>query len=189
MTQLKRWDTGAVIYEGEGAIAELVAATQKFGISKFRANLCGANLREADLRGADLRGANLRGANLCEANLCEADLCSANLREANLCGANLREADLCSANLREADLCGADLCGADLPIWCRWAVSYKLDPSASVVVSIGCKSMTVLDWDVWFAGSDVFDTLRNDERFLRIRANYLAMRAYLVALGHHKDPA
>jgi hypothetical protein len=35
---------------------------------------------------------------------------------------------------------------------------------------------------VWFAGSDEYDTPRDSDDFKRIRANYLAVRAYLVAM-------
>jgi hypothetical protein len=166
MTQIKRWDTGAVIYEGNGTIAELMGQARKLGISCFR----------ADLSRADLRGTNLRETNLREAKLCDADL-----RDADLSGA-----DLCDADLSGADLSRAKLCDTDLPIWCRWVVSYKLNPA--VVVSIGSKTKSIQDWDAWFAGSEEFETSRDDEKFLRIWANYLAVRAYLVALGHFKDP-
>jgi hypothetical protein len=210
MNQLKRWDTGTVIYEGEGTVAELLAATQKLGISKFRAdlsradlsgaNLSGADLSRADLSGAKLSRADLSGANLSRADLSGAKLSRADLSRADLIGAKLSRADLSGANLIEANLSwtnlswtnlieanlsGAKLSGAKLPIWCRWIVSFRLDP---LVVSIGCETRSINEWDAWFSGSEEFDTPRSDERFVRIRANYLAMRAYLVALGHHKDP-
>jgi hypothetical protein len=195
MNQLKRWDTGTVIYEGEGTVAELLAATQKLGISKFRADLSradlsradlsGANLSRADLSRADLSGANLSRADLSGANLSRADLSGANLSWTNLIEANLSGANLSWTNLSWTNLIEANLSGAKLPIWCRWIVSFRLDP---LVVSIGCETRSINEWDAWFSGSEEFDTPRSDERFVRIRANYLAMRAYLVALGYHKDP-
>ena len=179
MTQITRWDTGVVIHEGESTIAELVAACGKLGISAFR-----ANLSDADLRGADLRGANLRGANLIDANL----------RGADLRGADLSDADLRGANLRDANLSDANLSDAKLPIWCRWSVSYTADPD--LVVHIGCKHMSIPDWDAIFVriGDDYNRATENfslyelgsEDDARRIRANYLAMRAYLVAMGHVK---
>jgi hypothetical protein len=59
-------------------------------------------------------------------------------------------------------------------------VSYRINPT---VVSIGCKTKTITEWDAWFAGSDEFETPRNCEEFKRIKANYLAVRAYLVEMG------
>jgi hypothetical protein len=215
MTKITRWDTGAVIHEGEGSIAELVAACHKLGILAFRANFEGANLEDANLEGANLEDANLEGANLEGANLEGASLEGARLVRASLEGANLEGANLEGARLVGARLVGARLVGASLvrasleganfeganleganledanledarlPIWCRWQVSYSSDPVSRV--HIGCKSMSVSEWDAWFSGTDVFDTSRDDERFVRIRANYLAMRAYLVALGLHTE--
>jgi hypothetical protein len=143
---------------------------------------------------ANLRGADLCGANLCGADLCGANLRGANLRGANLRGANLRGADLCGADLCGADLCGADLCGADLPLYCRWAVTVKNN-----IISIGCQSRTIEEWDLtWLpiaAPDEVRAAIANpghaDRSFvsdmeiadvMRVRANYLAARAYVIAL-------
>ena len=84
-----------------------------------------------------------------------------------------------------ASLDGASLDGASLPLWCKWLVTYSLLPD--VVVHIGCKSKSIEGWDAWFAGGDEFDTPRDSDDFQRIRANYLAVRAYLVATGAHKE--
>jgi hypothetical protein len=184
-----KWLTG----ESGGARANLCGANL-CGANLRDANLCGANLRDADLCGANLRGANLRGADLCGANLCGADLCGANLRGANLRGANLRGANLRGADLCGADLCGADLCGADLPLYCRWAVTVKNN-----IISIGCQSRTIEEWDLtWLpiaAPDEVRAAIANpghaDRSFvsdmeiadvMRVRANYLAARAYVIAL-------
>ena len=152
MTKLVRWDNGKTIHECDGSIAETVMAAAKLGISCFRSNLRGANLTGADLSGAYLNGAYLS------------------------------EADLSGAYLSGADLNGADLRGANLPIYCKWAVSYKL-ANGAISVSIGCKTKTVAEWDNWFAGTEEFDTPRGTEEFRRIRANYLAVRAYVEAMG------
>jgi hypothetical protein len=154
MTDLVRWDTGAVIHSGDD-LRSTVEAAAKLGISCFRADLRDADLRDADLRDADLR-------------------------DADLTDADLRDADLTDADLRAADLTGANLTGADLPIYCRWSVTYTIAPD--LLVNIGCKTKSVADWDAWFAGSDEYETLRDTEDFKRIRANYLAVRAYLVAM-------
>jgi len=171
------------------------------GASLSCADLSGANLRGADLSGADLRGANLSGADLRGANLSGADLRGANLRgadlnDANLNDANLSDASLSDANLSGANLRGANLRGADLPLYSWWSVCLSGD-----LVSIGCQTRTVEQWDaVWMPG-DVglfHDFLRDtdhhhhpDLRYVRgmhvdeiyrVRAHYLAARAYVLAL-------
>ena len=108
------------------------------------------------------------------------DCYRARLDRASLVGASLDGARLVGASLD-----GASLDGDSLPIWCRWTVTYTDTPD--LIVHIGCKSMSIPAWDAWFAGADEFDTPRDDERFLRIHANYLAVRAYLVAMGMHTE--
>lgn len=95
------------------------------------------------------------------------------LRNAFLSGADLSDADLSGAVLRNADLRNAFLSGAVLPIYCRWAVSIYNDK-----IKIGCKTKTIADWDLWFAGTEVFTHDRNSDNFKRIHANYLAAKAY-----------
>jgi len=147
------------------------------------ANLREADLREADLYDADLYEADLRGADLRGADLRGADLRGANLREANLSGADLYDADLSGADLRGADLRGADLRGANLreatwvPTYQKWAVSWN----SGGEVSIGCKTKTIEDWDVWFAGTEEYQTRRNTAEFARIEAAYQhAKRMYEI---------
>ena len=79
-----------------------------------------------------------------------------------------------------ASLVGASLVGARLPIYCQWPVTHTVAPD--LLVHIGCKSKSVVDWDAWFSGSDEYDTPRDSDDFRRIRASYLAVRAYLVAM-------
>ena len=59
--QIKRWNDGKIICEGEESIQELAV--------KNKVNLSWANLSRADLSRAVLSGANLYGANLYEADL------------------------------------------------------------------------------------------------------------------------
>jgi hypothetical protein len=108
-----------------------------------------------------------------------ANLEGANLEGANLAGANLAGANLARANLEDANLEGANLEDTYLPIYCKWRVTYKLDGS----ISIGCKAKSIAQWDKWFAGTEEFETKRDSDEFKRIRANYLAVRAYCVAMG------
>jgi len=69
--ELKRWDTGEVIFEmGCATFRELVEGSIKAGVTLYRADMRGANMRyanmsdanmlDADMRGADMRGANMR---------------------------------------------------------------------------------------------------------------------------------
>ena len=127
-----------------------------------RANLEGANLSYANLKGANLTGANLEGANLKGANLSYANLTGANLRGANLTG---------------ADLEGADLEGAKLPMYSKRSV-YTIDDK----IGIGCKVMSIEEWDAWFASDETFETPRDTDDFRRIFAHYLAFKAYVLCL-------
>ena len=75
MRQLKRWDNGKVIYEGDfNTNKELVEGAVREGLS-----LKYTNMANMDLSGADLRHTDLKYANLRHANLESADLESANI--------------------------------------------------------------------------------------------------------------
>ena len=155
MTDIVNWDTGAVIHSTDGDIRATMEAAAKRRISCFRARLDGARLDGARLDGAILDGASL-------------------------VGARLDGAILDGASLVGASLVGARLVGARLPIYCQWPVTHTVAPD--LLVHIGCKSKSVVDWDAWFSGSDEYDTPRDSDDFRRIRASYLAVRAYLVAM-------
>ena len=64
--QIKRWDSGSVIFETDAetigdAVKAALAVQQSLYCSDLRnANLSGANLRSADLRNADLSGVDLK---------------------------------------------------------------------------------------------------------------------------------
>ena len=76
MNQIKRWNNGEIICQGEEEI--------KFLAEKNKANLRYANLRSANLRYANLRYADLRYADLRSADLSSADLSYADLSSADL---------------------------------------------------------------------------------------------------------
>ena len=106
MYQIKRWLTGAVLFECDVPDAHSGMAA-RFALEKAtqsRANLSGANLY-----GANLSGANLYGADLSGADLSGADLSCANLYGANLSGANLYGADLYGADLYGAKIDGEEI--------------------------------------------------------------------------------
>mgnify|MGYP003441196426 CR=1 FL=1 len=81
MYQIKRWLTGAVLFECDVPDAHSGMAA-RFALEK-------ATQSRADLYGANLYGANLYGANLSRANLSRANLYGANLSGANLSGAKI----------------------------------------------------------------------------------------------------
>jgi len=113
-----------------------------------------------------------------------ADLSDANLRRADLSGADLRRADLSGADLSGADLSGADLRRAEnketacLPIFCKWTPCIIGND-----IKIGCKQMTIENWDLFFASNEEFETKRGTDEFNHIEAVYLAYKAYLTHLS------
>jgi len=111
MYQIKRWLTGAVLFECDVPDAHSGMAA-RFALEK--ATQSGANLSGADLSCANLYGANLSGANLYGADLYGADLYGADLSCANLYGANLSGANLYGADLYGADLYGAKIDGEEI---------------------------------------------------------------------------
>jgi len=63
--QLKRWDTGKVIFEiGCATFRELVEGATKEGICFYRADMRDANMSGANMSGADMSGANMSGADM-----------------------------------------------------------------------------------------------------------------------------
>jgi len=189
---IKKTVEQAVKEKADLSFADLRSADLSFANLRYAdlsfANLRYANLRYANLRYANLRSADLSSANLRYANLRSADLSSANLRSANLRSADLSSANLRYANLRSADLSSANLRSADLsfaknkeiaflPMFCKWSVSIIGDK-----IKIGCKEITIENWDLFFESSEEFDTKRNTEEFKQIQAMYLAYKAYLTHL-------
>ena len=160
MAKLTRWDNGETIHETDGDIRATVESAAKLVISCFRANLRDANLRDANLR-------------------------DANLHEANLRDANLHAANLSDTNLRDAK---------HVTMHSRWEVSFTESPS--LVVHIGCKTKSIAEWDAIFErigesmniALSMFESpeLGSNDDARKIRANYMAIRAYLVALGKHE---
>jgi hypothetical protein len=147
------------------------------GASLVRANLVGANLDSASLVGANLDGTSLVGANLYGANLDGASLVGANIVRANLVraslvrasldGASLVRANLVHANLDGASLDGANLVRASLNICGKWSCSYD-----KTIIKIGCKRMSLEQWDAFFAGDEEFETKRGTFEFFDIEHNY-----------------
>jgi len=210
MAKLTRWDNGETIHETDGDIRATVELAAKLGISCFRADLSDTNLSDANLSYANLSDANLSDANLSDANLSDAKLRAANLSDANLSYANLSYANLSDAKLRAANLSDANLSYANLsyanlsdanlsdakhvPMHSRWEVSFTESPS--LVVHIGCKTKSIAEWDAIFErigesmniALSMFESpeLGSNDDARKIRANYMAIRAYLVALGKHE---
>ena len=158
-------------FEGEVLHKGLAKDFKSFCEEK-KVNLSGSNLRGSDLSGSDLSGSNLRGS-------------------------NLRGSDLSGS-----DLSGSDLSGSDLSIYCKWSVSFipktSVNPDSekvlineidinTVLIKIGCKEpKTIADWDLWFEGTQVFDTPRSSFEFYQIKGMYLAYKAYLQTITSFK---
>src|SRR3990167_6392534 len=45
-------------------------------------------------------------------------------------------------------------------------------------ITIGCKTMSIPEWDAWFAGNEEFETKRGTKEFQMIQAHYEAVKAY-----------
>jgi len=102
-------------------------------------------------------------------------------------------ADLSGAYLIGADLSGADLSGANLSgaylsraktkeTYFEPQSKYHVMHREDGMVKIGCKEKTIPEWDEWFAGTDEYETKRGAYDFKRIRAHYLSVRAYVMAM-------
>jgi uncharacterized protein YjbI with pentapeptide repeats len=148
------------------------------GADLSRADLSGAYLSGADLSGADLSGAYLSGADLSRANLSRAYLSGADLSRANLSRAYLSGADLSGADLSGADLSGADLSGADFQPFCKWRTSIKDNE-----ITIGCKTKSIDDWDIFFNSDLLYETKRNTEEFKKIQAVFESYKTYINFLN------
>ena len=104
----------------------------------------------------------------CEENSIKKTVEQAVKEKADLSFADLRSADLSFAKNKEI---------AFLPMFCKWSVSIIGDK-----IKIGCKEITIENWDLFFESSEEFDTKRNTEEFKQIQAMYLAYKAYLTHL-------
>jgi len=110
--EIKRWDNGATIFEGEfDTLALALEEAARKRVDLYRASLDGASLVGARLDGASLVGARLDGASLVGARLDRASLDGARLDRASLAGASLDGASLDRASLAGASLDGASLVG------------------------------------------------------------------------------
>ena len=108
-------------------------------------------------------------------DLSVANLSGVDLSEANLSGVNLSRANLSRANLSEANLSRA----IKIPIFCKWGVGI----TENNLINIGCKKMTIKEWDLFFNSDKEFETKRNTEQFKQIQATYEAYKAYLTFLN------
>jgi uncharacterized protein YjbI with pentapeptide repeats len=205
--QIKNRFTGNVLFELETEnntihntlIEAIKSGANLDGANLTRANLYGANLYGANLYGANLYGANLDGANLTRANLYGANLTRANLDGVNLYGANLDGVSLYGANLGGANLYGVNLYGANLtranldganldgaisaetarmPMFCKWSHCIIGDE-----IKIGCKKMSITEWDLFFVSNEEFETKRGTKEFQQIHAVYESYKAYLTILN------
>ena len=129
MHEIKHRITGAVLFSLECASLKICV---KAAVS------CRADLSEANLSGTDLSGT---------------DLSRANLSGADLSGANLSGADLSGT-----DLSGANLSGADhiIHLGCPdgWSNAYAWLKDGTLIVQIGCRSKTIADARVYWAGKE-----------------------------------
>lgn len=67
---------------------------------------------------------------------------------------------------------------AYLPIFCKWQPCIIGNE-----IKIGCKQMTIENWDLFFESNEEFETKRGTEEFKQIEAVYLAYKAYLTHLS------
>ena len=164
MIEIKRWDTGEVIYSGKyESIKDCLESGVSKGISFFRAKLNDAKLNGAKLNGAKLNGAKLNGAKLNGAKLNYAELNGAKLNgaklnyaelnyaklnDAELNDAELNYAKLNYAELNDAELNYAKLNDAELPelsVYMPAGEDYRLFISPAVVQA-GCKAFSPESW-------------------------------------------
>ena len=62
---------------------------------------------------------------------------------------------------------------------CKWRIYYDVE---NKIIEIGCKRMTIKEWDKWFRSKKEFETKRNTKEFELIRKNYLLAK-YAIKLG------
>ncbi len=187
-------------YEAENATikdALLQAIKEKADLrgSNLRdSNLSGSDLRDSNLSGSNLRDSNLSGSNLSGSNLRGSNLSGSDLRDSNLSGSNLRGSNLSYSDLRDSNLRGSNLSGSNLsysnlsgsknketayiPIYCIWSHSIIGDK-----IQIGCKEKTIEEWDLFFAGTEVYETKRDTQEFKQIQSVYESYKAYLTFLN------
>jgi len=137
--ELKRWDTGEVIFEMECAtFRELVEGDTKEGISFYR-----AYMRNANMIGADMSGANMRGADMSGADMRGADMSGADMRDVNMSYADMRGADMRDVNMSYADMRGA--IGNMIELKTLTLEKYVVTFNDSHM-AIGCQQYTIEGW-------------------------------------------
>jgi len=120
MIEIKRWDTGEVIFSGDyksikDALEDGISKGISFNYAKLNyAELNYAELNNAELNNAELNNAELNNAKLNDAVLNNAKLNDAELKYAKLNNAKLNDAELNNAKLNDAELNNAKLNGAEL---------------------------------------------------------------------------
>ena len=91
----------------------------------------------------------------------------------NFWGGNFLGGDFLGGNFRGGNFRG----GLMMPN-CKWV--YGQDCEGRII--IGCKKKTLEEWDVWFSGTEEFDTKRGTEDFKKIQACFEATKAYIKFL-------
>ena len=82
------------------------------------------------------------------------------------------------ADLWGSNLSRADLSRADLQPFCKWRTSIIDDK-----IKIGCKIMTIDEWELFFNSSEEFETNRNAPEFKQIQAVYESYKVYINFLN------
>jgi hypothetical protein len=133
-----------------------------------RADLSYSDLRGSNLSYSDLRGSNLSGSNLSYSDLSGSDLRGSNLSGSDLSGSDLSYSDLSYSDLSYSDLSYSDLRGSKrfgrvLLHHAKWDNLYKYVveiatcTDGSVIVKMGCKELTLPEWDDnWFNNDNEF---------------------------------
>lgn len=88
---------------------------------------------------------------------------------------NTQRETILEAIKQRANLHSADLSSAFITPHSKWLTGIKNN-----LIKIGCKEKTIEEWDLWFAGDEVFSTKRGTKEFAKIQANYLAVKAYVM---------
>ena len=120
--QIKRWDTNAIIIDGEAeSMREFILAQLKID----------TNLSRSNLSGSDLSGSDLSGSDLSRSNLSRSDLSGSDLSRSNLSGSDLSRSDLSRSVGIAGYICFGPIGSRNNYTWARWV-------EGSYIVTCGC---------------------------------------------------
>ena len=137
--------------------------------------LLGGEFRGGEFRGGEFRGGEFRGGKFLGGYFRGGEFLGGYFRDGYFLGGYFRGGYFLGGEFRGGEFRG----GLMMPN-CKWIYGQTHDGK----IKIGCKLMSMQEWEEWFSGNEKFSTERGTKEFKKIQACFEATKAYLNFLNN-----